>query len=272
MKRKHINILLANNFGGVGKSTIGACLLHPRVGGQILSIETNNTGAERYGLPIHRYAAEQYREYYDDLRRFAFVGNTTTDVGASNIERFIKRLTEAGSHDRFDYYVVPATQTDRGQIESITTLQTLLDTIGVDPDRIRVVLNNVTINRKDGPIEAEFPHLFAFADQDRRVKINPKCAIPSLDVFSLLATSGRSWQQVQDDKTDYDDVYADAMAAGDQVGQDVALRNQYLQELVAQAQKLMNQAWNEMGITFPEQLSAPRAIVAVGGISESSEL
>jgi hypothetical protein len=271
MKRKHINILLANNFGGVGKSTIAACLLHPRVGGELLSIESNNTGAERYGLSIRRYAALQYREYYDDLRRFAFVGNTTTDVGASNIERFIERLREAGSHDRFDYYVVPATQTDRGQIESITTIQTLLDTLGVDPERIRIVFNMVKTHRVDGPIEAEFPLLFAFAAQDRRVKINPKCAIPSLDVFSLLATSGRSWQEVQNDKTDYDDVYAEAMATGDKVGQDVALRNQYLQELVAQAQNLMNQAWNQLGITLPVKSPASRAIATVDAMPESAK-
>ena len=269
MKRKHINVLLANNFGGVGKSTVAACLLHPRVGGQLLSIETNNTGAERYGLPIRRYAALQYREYYDDLRRFAFVGNTITDFGASNIERFIDRLHEAGSHDRFDYYVVPVTQTDRGQIESITTLQTLLDTIGVDPERIRVVLNMVKTHRADDPIEAVFPELFAFAGQDQRVKVNPKCAIPSLDVFSLLATSGRSWQDVQNDRTDYDDVYAEAMATCDQGGQDIALRNQYLQELVAQAQNLMNRAWNEMNITLPVNLPASRGIATVEAMAES---
>ncbi|MEM5384114.1 hypothetical protein VSR68_11020 [Paraburkholderia phymatum] len=180
-------------------------------------------------------------------------------------------MEEAGSHDRFDYYVVPATQSDRGQIESITTIRTLLDKVGADPDRIRVVLNMVTMHKKNGPVEAVFPHLFAFADQDRRVKINPKCAIPSLDVFSLLATSGRSWQDVQNDKTDYDVAFAEAMASGDEVGQDVALRNQFLQELVAQAQNLMNRAWTELDIAVPVNSPTARGVATAEAAPEPAQ-
>lgn len=271
MKRKYLNFAIAHNFGGVGKSTIGACLLYPRVGGQLLSIESNNTGAERYGIPVHRYAAAQYREYYEDLRRFAFVGNTITDIGASNIESFIDRLVEAGSYDRLDYWVVPVTQSDRGQVESISTIRTLLDNVGIDPDRLRVVLNMVKMPQKNGPVEAQFPYLFTFADQDRRVKINPKCAIPSLDVFSVLATSGRSWQEVQNDKTDYDVKFAQAMAARDEVGQEVALRNQYMQEMVAQAQNLMNSAWTALDIAVPVISPAPCPVAAEATAPESTK-
>jgi hypothetical protein len=141
LKRK--KLLILHNFGGVGKSTLGACLIHPRVGGELMSIETNNTDAERYGVRVHRYAATQYEGYYRDPRRFSVFGNTLTDVGASNVEAFIDKLIRASGLDQFDYVVVPATQGDRGQIETITTIQTLLDNVGVAPERLRVILNMV---------------------------------------------------------------------------------------------------------------------------------
>ena len=143
MKLKRKKLLILHNFGGVGKSTLGACLIHPRVGGELMSIETNNTDAERYGVRVHRYAATQYEGYYRDLRRFSVFGNTLTDVGASNVEAFIDKLIRASGLDQFDYVVVPATQGDRGQIETITTIQTLLDNVGVAPERLRVILNMV---------------------------------------------------------------------------------------------------------------------------------
>ncbi|MGF7001347.1 hypothetical protein [Paraburkholderia sp. GAS32] len=258
------NLLILHNFGGVGKSTIGGCLIHPRVGGELMSIETNNTDAERYGVRVRRYAAAQYSDYYRDLRRFSVYGNTVTDVGASNAEAFIDKVNESGGRDQFDYIVVPATQNDRGQIETITTIQTLLDNVGVDPDRIRVVLNMVRKPVRTAPIEGEFTHLFAFAEQDRRVKINPKCYIPQLQLFSHLAAANRSWLDVVNDRTDYSAKIMEAINAGDTTAEELACDNALLQEMAGQARDILDRAWAELNIDIHEparKVAAPATSV-----------
>ncbi|CAN7744414.1 hypothetical protein LJR267_010488 [Paraburkholderia hospita] len=163
-------ILIISNYGGVGKSTLAGCLIHPRTGGEILSVESNNLDASAYGLPVHQYAAAEYTQYYADLRRYSAFGNTISDIGASNVEKFIDHLIKSGGHEQFDYVVVPATVGMRGESESISTLLTLLDNVGVAPARIRVVLNQVDKCRRNTPIEQHFERLFAFADQDGRVQ------------------------------------------------------------------------------------------------------
>ncbi|CAN7745099.1 hypothetical protein LJR267_010471 [Paraburkholderia hospita] len=186
-------ILIIHNFGGVGKSTIAGCLIHPRTGGEILSVESSNLDASAYGLPVHQYNAAEYTEFYRDLRRYSALGNVISDIGASNVEEFIDHLIKSGGHEQFDYVVVPATQGMRGETETTTTLLTLLDNVGVAPARLRVVFNQVDKARRTAPIEHYFPRLFAFAKQDGRVQLNPNCWLPKLDVFSVLASATRSW-------------------------------------------------------------------------------
>ena len=264
LKRK--KLLILHNFGGVGKSTLGACLIHPRVGGELMSIETNNTDAERYGVRVHRYAATQYEGYYRDPRRFSVFGNTLTDVGASNVEAFIDKLIRASGLDQFDYVVVPATQGDRGQIETITTIQTLLDNVGVAPERLRVILNMVKKPTRTAPIEGEFAQLFAYAESESRVKLNPNCYLPQLELFSYLAAANRSWSDVANDHTDYDAKIEEAVKARDLAAEERAMDNALLQEMTRQARDIMDNAWKELDIEVEQP--APKVAQALAAPTE----
>jgi len=240
--------LILHNFGGVGKSTVAGCLIHPRIGGEILSIESNNLDAAIYGLPVRRYAATQYSDFYGDLRRYSVFGNTITDVGASNVEAFVDHLIQSGGHEQFDYVVVPATQGIRGETETITTLQTLLDSVGFAPARIRVVLNMVEKATRKTPIETHFRRLFGYAMADGRFQLNPKCWIPRMGVFSILASANRTWSSVVTDQTDYDAKIKEARDAQKKRDEDEAVNNALLQQMVRQAAGIMNDAWNAMNI------------------------
>jgi hypothetical protein len=252
-------ILIIHNFGGVGKSTIAACLIHPRTGGEILSVESSNLDASAYGLPVHQYAAAEYTEFYGDLRRYSAFGNTISDIGASNVEKFIDHLIKSGGHEQFDYVVVPATAGMRGETESITTLLTLLDSVGVAPARIRVVLNQVDKARRNTPIEKHFERLFAFANQDGRVQLNPKCWLPKLDVFSILASATRSWSSVRSDHTDYDSKIKEAHLAKQTRAVDEAVNNALMQELVGRASQYVDAAWDALDIDIAEPVPEQHA-------------
>ncbi|WP_109476936.1 hypothetical protein [Paraburkholderia sp. C35] len=245
-------ILIIHSFGGVGKSTIAGCLIHPRTGGELLSVESSNLDASAYDLRVHRYNAAEYTEFYTDFRRYSALGNVIADIGASNVEKFIDHLIKSGGHEQFDYVVVPATQKVRGETETITTLQTLLDVVGIAPARIRVVFNKVDKARTNAPIEQYFPRLFAFAGQDGRIQLNPNCWIPELEVFSVLASATRSWSSVRSDHTDYDAKINEATIAQETRAIEQAANNALMQTMVRQASRYVDPAWDALNIDIAE--------------------
>src|SRR5699024_8581823 len=69
------------------------------------------------------------------------------DVGSSNIETFIKKLTSyKGSQEDFDYFIIPTTPQNKQQMDTLVTIETLLD-LDVEPERIKVIFNMVESER-----------------------------------------------------------------------------------------------------------------------------
>ena len=81
------------------------------------------------------------------------------DVGASNVEQFVNGMRLfAGSIDDFDLFIVPVTPEKKQQIDTVTTVDTLLD-MGVDAEKIKIVFNKV---QADMSINDEFYALIQY--------------------------------------------------------------------------------------------------------------
>ena len=101
--------------------------------------------------------------------------------------------------------------------------------------------------------------MFAFANQDGRVQLNPKCWLPKLDVFSILASATRSWSSVRSDHTDYDSKIKEAHLAKQTRAVDEAVNNALVQELVGRASQYVDAAWDALNIDIAEPVPEQHA-------------
>nr|UVN17958.1 hypothetical protein pPsy0479a_00126 [Pseudomonas syringae] len=80
-------VVVINYTGTVGKTTISANLLWPRMGGAPLyAIESINETAENLGLDVEKLRGDAFRELF---KRLMLEDQAIIDVGASNVEDFI---------------------------------------------------------------------------------------------------------------------------------------------------------------------------------------
>jgi hypothetical protein len=236
------HLLIINGYSGVGKSTMGAVLVAPRFGGEIMSIETANKDGERYGQKVHRFSAEDFPDYSKAL--FGAKTRTVTDVGASNYVWFLDQLDVYGGLENYDTVLTPADPSDRGQIETISTIQTLL-TAGLDPARLRIILNKSKKPTPKNPLQRQFS--FLWANLPEEVSINPKCYVPHLPLFQHLAYANLSWDEVVDDHTDYRQKTEEALSKG-ATDVEALVKRRILQQMVRQTQQYLDDAYRELHI------------------------
>jgi hypothetical protein len=233
---KPIRVLLLAQVGTIGKSTVGAVVLHPRVRGSFYSIESFNQDASRYGIPVKRYLAEP-----DDLAAFQKElandpYNAIVDIGQSALDVFLKRMAVDYMVEDFNYIVSVADTTDRGQDEAINTYETLM-ALGFEPQQYRLVLNR---SQPKKAITAQFSRLFSYQEKHENFWINPACILPDLNVFNEMAAQGVSWD--------------DALSPGVHfLDQSRELRRQGLEKEARQAsERAVLQKWAKGAALFTE--------------------
>ncbi len=195
MKKK---IAVMNFSGNVGKTTVSGHLLKPRMGdAPIFSVESINTGADADGLDVEKIKGKKFGELVDELMT---LDSAIIDVGASNVEDFLKFMQQyAGSHEEFDYFVIPVVKEKKVQADTVNTIRAL-QKIGVDKKRIRMVFNKVEV---DDSIEDEFAALFGLADSEKSFIIRSEASIYLNEVFERLKAVGVSLGDITADETDY---------------------------------------------------------------------
>lgn len=193
-----MKIVVVNFSGNVGKTTVAVNLLKPRMqNAPIYSIESLNSDAAADGVEVEKMRGRHYGELQEQLmmRNSAIV-----DVGASNVEEFLKLMQQYhGSHEEFDYFVVPAVKERKQMADTVNTIR-ILSSIGVPRPKIRVVFNMVEV---DDDVEDEFAPLFGLAELEKSFVLDPRAVIYSNEVFDRLKEVGRSLDDVSDDTTDY---------------------------------------------------------------------
>jgi len=194
-----MKLAVVNFSGNTGKTTVSDQLVWPRLGGLRFAIETINAGASDYAAEIERMKGRQFGELSEILMT---EDNAVIDVGASNVEDFFKYMGQfAGSHEEFDYFLVPTVSEKKQQADTINTIKTLA-ALGVPRSRILVVFNKVEIDDAD-----DLPHTFAaligFHELEKKFTLKRDAVIYSNEVFERLRALKTNIAAVVQDTTDY---------------------------------------------------------------------
>jgi hypothetical protein len=186
-------VMVLNYSGNVGKSVISRHLLEPRLhNAVVVPVETINSNE-------HEADAIKGKQFSALLEDMAIEDSAViVDVGASNIEILIGEMEKiVGSHEDFDYFIIPTVPTKKQQIDTIKTIQALYQ-IGVPSDKILLVFNMVDDKSEVPEI---FSSLFAYHAQYGSFDLKQDAIIGTNDVYLRLRDSGKTINDVLIDET-----------------------------------------------------------------------
>lgn len=189
-------VMVTNFSGNVGKSTLTRYMLSPRMdNAKAIPIETINA---HDGDADDNLKGKQYGQLIEGLALF---DNAIVDVGSSNVADTISLMQQyKGSHEIFDYFVVPVIHRDKQIKDTISTIEALA-AIGVPPEKIRLVFNMV--ENSEVQLERDFWSLFAYHKAEKTFTLNKKAVVYQHDFFSRATGKDITVESVLDDKTDF---------------------------------------------------------------------
>lgn len=232
-----MKVAVLNYSGSVGKTVIASHLLEPRIAGaEVIAVESTNESAADLGLDAEQLRGDQFGRLF---RKLLTASAVIVDVGASNIEDFLAELAKYDdAQAEIDYFVLPVVSTGKAQRETIKTIAALAS-IGVDPQRIRVLFNMV-----DAQVEEEFGTVLGQAHLVGGFVANPKAMLEKNEVFELLAKRRMSIKTVVEDRSDYRKLLREADPADEDRVEDLGDR--------AALQALAKRVWKQMDVAFVE--------------------
>lgn len=189
-----MRVAVLNFSGNVGKSTVARHLLAPRMNdAMVIAVETiNSDGSDDEALK-----AKQFDELQET---YAIIPNAVIDVGASNIEEFMVRMSQyKGSHKDFDFFVVPTVAKNKQLRDTISTIDALAE-IGVPPQKIRLLFNMV---EADDEPERVFSGLFAYQASTKKCVINRDALLHVNELYSKLTGAEQNINAIVTDPTDW---------------------------------------------------------------------
>jgi len=210
-----MRIATINISGNVGKTTVAKNLLYPRLpGAEIFEIESVNTGIELKAATVRSLRASSYGKLIDSIM---LLESAIVDVGASNVEGFLKEMQELeGSHEDLDYFLIPVVKDDKIVKESMKTA-VLLSDLGIPESKIKIVFNRFP---KDLDVLETFAPIFRFASSEGRFTVDKSAVIYENPVYAALNSAQSSLLELNSDATDYREALRQA---GDEKQQRAAL-------------------------------------------------
>ena len=178
----------------MGKTTVARHLLAPRIPGcQVVAVESINADD---GLPVV-IRGRQFAQLQEFLQS---VDNVVIDIGASNVEDFLKLMRRyRDSQDDFDGFIVPTVPARKQQQDTAATLAELAR-IGVPPDSLRLVFNQVD---DDNPIDRTFDTLLSYCNASGVARPRMAAFLSFNEVYALVRGTGQSLVELAADRTDY---------------------------------------------------------------------
>jgi MinD-like ATPase involved in chromosome partitioning or flagellar assembly len=146
-----------------------------------------------------------------------------------------------GSHEDFDLFVVPTVPAMKQQVDTIATLRSLSEDIGVPASRIRVVFNMVDPRRD---VEKLFTKVFEAHENDRGFMLCTDAVIYENPIFEKIKGFDRSIIELRNDPTDYVAMNADAIEQGEPEE-----RKAWIRQMVA-LKRLANRVTTELDAVF----------------------
>ncbi len=187
-----MKVAVINFSGNVGKTTVARHLLAPRMGAEVIAVESINSDESEDLIRGRQFG--QLQEY------LLTVEDAVVDIGASNVEDVVQLMRQyRGSHEDFDFFVVPVVPNAKQQRDTIATIDALAE-IGVPPERVRVLFNQVEATADP---EAVFSGLFAYQASARSCVVNREALIHVNELFEKLKGSSLSIAALARDETDY---------------------------------------------------------------------
>jgi MinD-like ATPase involved in chromosome partitioning or flagellar assembly len=195
-----MKIAVINFSGNVGKSTIAANLLAPRMpGARVFSIESTNLDATSDGIVVERLAGKHYHKLLSEM---FLEDQAVVDVGASNIGDFLKFMQQyKKSHEFFDFYVVPVVGERKQQADTVNTISALSE-IGIPAKKIRLVFNKVDLE-DEASLKEVFEPLFGVHGAYKTFTLKAGAVIYKNDAYELLKHSGTTLSALVADDTDF---------------------------------------------------------------------
>lgn len=191
-----MKVAVINYTGTVGKTTVAAHLLAPRMdNAPIYAIESINETAEGLGLDVDKMRGEQFKGFFNKLLK---TDNAIIDIGASNVEAFLNGMSQfEDSHEEIDYFIIPVTSGTKEMKETISMLMDLAK-LEIPAEKIRLLFNRV------GPdLEEEFSILLNYINKQKNCTVNMHASIAENELFDLLAVKKLSIDALLNDETDY---------------------------------------------------------------------
>ena len=193
-----MKVAVINFSGNPGKTTLVDNLLAPRMRAQKFQVETINAGASTND-PAERLKGKNYGALQEDLM---LIDSAIVEVGASNVEEFIKQMGQfAGSHEEFDYFLVPTVSEKKQQIDTVNTIETLAG-LGVPAKKIRVVFNKVELEDAND-VSHLFATVFGFYAETKRFTLRPEAVVFKNEVFERLHALQKTVSEIVTDESDY---------------------------------------------------------------------
>ena len=191
-----MKVAVLNYTGTVGKTTIAAHLLSPRMNNApIFAIETINETAAGLGADVEKISGDKFRTLF---KKLMMLDDAIIDVGASNIESFLDGMLKfEDSHLEFDYFVIPVTSGAKEQKETIKMIETLSE-LNIPSDKVKVIFNRVDLDAKE-----EFAPMFNFAKKTNAFTANANASIYENELFDLLSIKKLGISDLINDTTDY---------------------------------------------------------------------
>ena len=235
-----MKVAVVNFSGNVGKTTIAAHLLKPRMGNaRVFSVESLNVDAAHDGLEVERMKGKQFGQLQEELM---VLNNAIVDVGASNVEDFLKLMLQfEGSHEEFDYFVVPTVSERKQQADTVNTIRALAKA-GIPKSKVRLVFNKIQV---DESVDEDFQALFGLAKLEKTFVINKAAAIQANEVFARIRSVGKTLGEIRDDTTDY---RAKLKISTDQGEREACVRMISLQRLAVTANRNLDAVFTALFI------------------------
>jgi hypothetical protein len=177
-----MKVAVINFSGNVGKTTISRHLLMPRISGaELISIESINAEEDHQGQSLRGRQFGELQEYLQTA------DSVVVDIGASNVEDLMALMRRyRGSHEDFDFFVVPTVAALKQQQDTIATLAELAGW-GIPASRLKVVFNMV----EDGvDVDQAFEFLLDFLKKHPVADISTRCRLGANEIYGRVKGMG----------------------------------------------------------------------------------
>jgi hypothetical protein len=131
-----MKIAVLSYSGNVGKSLLSQHLLRPRIAdAKMFYIESINAGGGDTQVSGGDFSSV--------MREVNICDNAIVDIGSSNIEKVLARVQAMkGVLEDFDYFLIPVIAKSKQENDTVRLIAHL-DELGVGPEKIKVVCNQV---------------------------------------------------------------------------------------------------------------------------------